>query len=68
MEVYHKVDQVMMVVDVDEVMYYFVEILMLVLVVENLNLNLYYYLLMFEELEYNHLEHIEVVYDHYYQQ
>ncbi len=68
MEVYHKVEQVMMQVDVDEVMYYVGEILMKVFVVENLDVNLYYYLLMFEELEYNHLVHIEVVYGRYYQQ
>ncbi len=47
----------MVVVVVDEIMY-FVEKRLLVVD----------YLLMFEELEYNHLEHIEVVYDHYYQQ
>jgi hypothetical protein len=67
MEVYHKVEQVMMLVDVDEEMYYFEVILMEVSFVENLGVNLYYYLLRFEELEYNHLEHIEEVYDQCYQ-
>ena len=70
MEVYHKVEQVMMLVDVDVVMYYVEEILTMafVVVVDYLDVNLYYYWLMFEELVHNHLEHIEVVYDHYYQQ
>ncbi len=67
MEVYHKVEQVMMLVDVDEEMYYFEVILMEVSFVDNLDVNLYYYLLTFEELEYNHLEHIEEVYDQCYQ-
>ncbi len=57
----------MMLVDVDEEMYYFEVILMEVSFVENLGVNLYYYLLRFEELEYNHLEHIEEVYDQCYQ-
>ncbi len=66
--VYHKEEQVMKLVDVDEVMYYVEERLMLFSFVENLDVNPYYYLLMFEEFEYNHLEHIEEVYDRYYQQ
>jgi hypothetical protein len=67
MEVYRTVDQVMMRVDVDEGLYYVEEILMEVFVAENLNGNLYYCLSRFVELEYNHLEHIEEVYDRYYQ-
>ncbi len=57
----------MMLVDVDEEMYYFEVILMEVSFVDNLDVNLYYYLLTFEELECNHLEHIEEVYDQCYQ-
>lgn len=57
-----------LVVDVDEVMYYVVEISRLILFVDYLDKNLYDYLLKFEVLVYNHLEHIEEVYDHYYQQ
>ncbi len=57
----------MMLVDVDEIMYYVEEILMLISFVEDLDMNLYYYQLMFEEHEYNHLEHIEEVYDQCYQ-
>ncbi len=56
MEVYHKVEQEMMLVVVDEVMYF-------VLIVVDY---LYYYLLKFEELEYNHHLHIEELYDHDY--
>jgi hypothetical protein len=52
----------MMRVDVDEVKYYVEEIWMLVWFV-----NLYYCLLKFEEFEYNHLVHIEEVYDREYQ-
>jgi hypothetical protein len=43
MGVYHMEEQVMMLVDVDEIMYYVEEILMLISFVEDLDMNLYYY-------------------------
>jgi hypothetical protein len=63
MEVYHKVEQEMMPVVVDRVMYLVEERLLAVLIVVHY---LYDYLLWFEELEYNHHLHIEEVYNHYY--
>jgi hypothetical protein len=66
MEVYRKAEQemlMMLLLDVDEVMYHAEEKLVFVSIVVE---NLYDYSLKFEALEYNHHWHIEAVYDHYY--